>query len=108
MMTVYIPLKDIVIDPAKKIDISLLPPEKAISLIKNSYGFLSSTIEVSIEGELAVIKFKEENAEKVREALELYKKGVKEAESGNYPNPHHLELYHNFDWDQLLHPLCVC
>jgi len=84
MAIIYIPLKDMVIDPAKKIDITSLPKEEAVSLIKNSYGFLSSSIEVSIAGEIAIIKFKEEKEEKIKEASKLYRKGVKEAERGEY------------------------
>ena len=83
-MIVYIPLKDIIIDPSKKIDLLSIPKDEAISLIKNSYGFLSSSIDVSMEGDNAVIKFTEEKAEKVNEALKLYQKGVKEAEKGEY------------------------
>jgi len=84
MAIIYIPLKDMVIDPAKKIDITSLPKEEAASLIKNSFGFLSTTVDVSIEGEIAVIKFKEEKEEKIKEASKLYQKGVKEAERGEY------------------------
>lgn len=83
-MIVYIPLKDIIIDPSKKIDLLSIPKDEAISLIKNSYGFLSSSIDVSMEGDNAVIKFTEEKAEKVNETLKLYQKGVKEAEKGEY------------------------
>ena len=83
-MIVYVQLKDIIIDPSKKIDLLSIPKDEAISLIKNSYGFLSSSIDVSMEGDNAVIKFTEEKAEKVNEALKLYQKGVKEAERGEY------------------------
>ena len=83
-MIVYVQLKDIIIDPSKKIDLLSIPKDEAISLIKNSYGFLSSSIDVSMEGDNAVIKFTEEKAEKVNEALKLYQKGVREAEKGEY------------------------
>lgn len=83
-MIVYIPLKDIIIDPAKKIDLLSVSKEEAVSLIKNSYGFLSPSVDVTIEGDNAVIRLAEEKAEKVNEALKLYQKGVKEAEKGEY------------------------
>ena len=83
-MIVYIPLKDIVTDPAKRIDLTSLSREEAVSLIKNSYGFLSPSVDVSIEGDNAVIRLAEEKAEKVNDALKLYQKGVKEAEKGEY------------------------
>lgn len=83
-LTVVVSLKDIIVDPAKKIDLLSLPKEEANSLIKNSCGFLSSSIDVSIDGEVAVIQFPEEKAAKVDDALKLYQKGVKEAERGEY------------------------
>lgn len=83
-MIVHVPLKDIVIDPVKRIDLTSLSREEAVTLIKDSYGFLSSSVDVSIEGDNAVIKFAEDKAEKVNEALKLYQKGVKEAERGEY------------------------
>ena len=46
MATIYIPLKDMVTDLDKKTDLSSLPREEAASLIKNSFGFLSSTVDV--------------------------------------------------------------
>ena len=80
MTIVYIPLKDIILDPLKNIDLSTLPEEEAISLLKSSYGFLSSTVDISIQNGIAVIELKEPKKEIVNEALKTYTKGVKAAE----------------------------
>ena len=83
-LTVVVALKDIIVDPAKKVDLLSLPKEEAISLIKDSYGFLSPSVDVTIEGDNAVIRLAEEKAESVNDALKLYQKGVREAEKGEY------------------------
>ena len=54
MATIAIPLKDIAIDPDRMIDLTSLPQDQAIALIKKSYGFLSSTIEVTIQEGVAI------------------------------------------------------
>lgn len=84
MPIIHIPLKDIVLDLSKKLDLSSLPKEEAVSMIRDSFGFLSASVDVTIKGDTAVITLKEEKAERVSEALKLYQKGVKEAERGEY------------------------
>jgi len=84
MITVSIPLKDIIIDPSKNIDLSTLPEEEALSLLKSSYGFLSSSVEIYIQDGTAIIKLKEPKKEDVNKALKTYKKGVNAAKQGEY------------------------
>jgi tetratricopeptide (TPR) repeat protein len=84
MSTVIINLKDFIIEPEKKIDLVSLPPQEAIELIKKSYGFLSSTIDVSIENGCAVISLKEPSPQKADEAQKIYNRGVRDAEQGDY------------------------
>jgi len=77
MITVSIPLKDIIIDPLKNIDLSTLPEEEAISLLKSSYGFLSSSVDIYIQDGTAIIKLKEPKKEDVNKALKKpIKKGL--------------------------------
>jgi len=71
MIIVSVPLKDVILDPSKKIDLSTLPEEEVISLLKSSYGFLSSSIEVSIQNGIAIIKLKEPKKESANEALNI-------------------------------------
>ena len=84
MIIVSVPLKDIILDPLKNIDLSTLPEEEVISLLKSSYGFLSSSAEVYIEDGIAIIKLIEPKKEDVNKALKIYKKGVNAAQQGEY------------------------
>jgi len=84
MIIVSVPLKDIILDPLKNIDLSTLPEEEAISLLKSSYGFLASSIEIYIQDGIATIRLKEPKKEEVDKALKTYKKGVNAARQGEY------------------------
>jgi Tfp pilus assembly protein PilF len=84
MIAAFIPLKDMVIDPDKDIDLLSLPEAEAIKLIKESFGFLSSSIEVSIKNGIATIALLEEEEAKTAEAPKWYQHGVTNAEQGNY------------------------
>ncbi len=77
-------LKHIILDPAKHVDLSTLSEQDAIELIKQSYGFLSPAIDVSIQDGIATITLQEQRAEKINEALKLFQKGVREAQQGSY------------------------
>lgn len=107
MIIVAVPLKDIILDPLKNIDLSTLPEEEAISLLKSSYGFLSSSIDICIQDGIATIKLKEPKKEDVNKALKTYKKGVSAAQQGEYKKaikcflkalgviPHHIDARRN-------------
>jgi tetratricopeptide (TPR) repeat protein len=84
MAIVVIALKDIMVEPNIPVDLTMLPEEEAIALIKKSYGFLSPEVDVTIKGDIAVINFPEEKAKKVDEALKFYERGVRKAERGEY------------------------
>ena len=71
MSFVIIPLKHIILDPSNPIDLTTLSEQDAIRLIKGSYGFLSSSLDVSIRDGIAVIELKEENANRVSEAQKV-------------------------------------
>ena len=83
-MLAIIPLKDFVADPEKNIDLSSLPEEEAIAVIKKAFGFLSAALEVSIGDGIATIDFPEAQAERVEKGLALYERGVKYAQRGDY------------------------
>ncbi|OGQ93982.1 MAG: hypothetical protein A2521_04350 [Deltaproteobacteria bacterium RIFOXYD12_FULL_57_12] len=84
MALVIIPLKQIILDPTNSIDLSLLSEQDAIRLIKESYGFLSSSFDVSIRDGLAVIELKEERSNRTNDAQKTYQKGVRWAQQGDY------------------------
>lgn len=77
-------MKDIIIDPSKKIDLLSLPESEAISLIKESYGFLSKHVEVAIREGMAIISVKEEKEDKKNKAQRLFDIAITEAQKGNY------------------------
>lgn len=84
MITIMIALKDIIIDAEHEIDLSLLPTEEAINLIKKSYNFLSTMIDVSINHGIATISLPENKSQQTDKGLSLFQEGVKEAEKGKY------------------------
>ncbi len=84
MITILIPLKHIILDPVKPVDLSSLSTQDAIDLIKQSYGFLSPAIDVSIQNGIATITLQEQRADKINDALKFFQKGVKEAQQGAY------------------------
>jgi len=84
MVTIIVPLKHIILDPVNPVDLSTLSEKDAIGLIKQSYGFLSPAIDVSIQNGIATIALQEQRADKINEALKFYQKGVKEAQEGAY------------------------
>jgi tetratricopeptide (TPR) repeat protein len=84
MLTLVIPLRDIIINPSKKIDLLSMPETEAISLIKESYGFLSKFVEVTIREGFAIIEVKEEKREHKNKAQGLYDIAVNEARKANY------------------------
>jgi len=84
MINIIVPLKHIILDPVNPIDLSTLSEQDAIDLIKQSYGFLSPAIDVSIQNGVATIALQEQHADKISEALKFYQKGVREAQQGAY------------------------
>lgn len=72
------------IDPTNPFDLSLISEKDAIDLIKKSYGFLSSAIDVSIQNGIAFIQLQEQRAERINEAMKQYQKGVRDAQQGAY------------------------
>ncbi len=84
MNTIIIPLKHIIIDPAKPLNLAAIPEQDAIELIRKSYGFLSPAIHVSITDGIATIQLEEARGERIGEALKRYQKAVREAQRGNY------------------------
>ena len=84
MSTIIVSLSDIILDPKNKIDLTALPINEAIELIKQSYGFLSTAIDVKIENGIAIINLPEEKSKRIDEAVELFKRGNKKAQRGDY------------------------
>jgi tetratricopeptide (TPR) repeat protein len=84
MATIIINLKDIIIDPDSTVDLAALPAGDAIDRIKKSYGFLASSVDVSITDGTAVISLNEPPAQKGDDAVKTYSKAVQDAQQGDY------------------------
>jgi len=83
-MLIAVKLKDVVVDPKHNVDLTTLPTEQAISLIKKPYGFLAAAVQVQIQGDTALISFDERKAQDAEEAARLCERGGKRAAEGNY------------------------
>jgi hypothetical protein len=84
MAVIIILLKDIVVDPENPIDLRTLPEADAIEAVRSCYGFLSRSIEVSLQGDTAVIKTKEERAGQTQKVKTIFQRGVKDGQQGSY------------------------
>ncbi len=84
MFSIIVPLKHIILDPTKPLDLSAIPERDAIELIRTSYGFLSPAVQVSISDGIATIQLEAAKGERISEALKQYQKATKEAQQGHY------------------------
>lgn len=84
MSIVFIALRDFITDPDERVDLTSLPEEQAIALIKKSYGFLSFAVDVSIENDVAVINLPEQKEKAIEEAQRLFERGINKAKQGDY------------------------
>ena len=86
MPTLVIALSDILLDPKNPIDLSTISSSQALQIIKQSYGFLSDAVEVSIENGIATIVLPDDKSKKVNDALDWFDRGLKKAKQGDYQN----------------------
>ena len=84
MFSIVIPIKHIVLDSTKPLDLSAIPEHDAVELIKKSYGFLSPAIQVTIADGTVTIQMEEARGERIGDALKQFQKAVREAQQGNY------------------------
>ncbi len=84
MPTIIINLKDIIIDPDSTVDLAALPAGEAIDRIKQSYGFLASSVDVSVANGAATISLNEPPTQKGDDAVKTYNKAVQDAQQGDY------------------------
>ncbi len=82
--TIIVPLRHIFLEPGKSLALERLPAEEAVRFIKESYGFLSTAVEVRIEDGVAMISLPGEKAARIQDGLKLYEKGIKAAQSADY------------------------
>ena len=81
-MKLVFPLKDIMITPGQRIDLSETPEELVIEKIRKAYGVIADVMNIQIQDEMVHIEFRDSTPEKFDEAMSKLKKGVTEAKNG--------------------------
>ncbi|MFH1952505.1 MAG: tetratricopeptide repeat protein [Pseudomonadota bacterium] len=81
-MKLMIPLKDIMITPGQRIDLSETPEESVIEKIRKAYGVIADVMDIHIRDGMVHIEFRDSTPEKFNEAMGKLRKGVSEAEDG--------------------------
>ncbi|MEA1936305.1 MAG: hypothetical protein U9M96_05785 [Thermodesulfobacteriota bacterium] len=83
-MKFSIPLKDIMIAPGKRFDPSSSSEKDVIGRIRKIYGVITSAMDISIDGEMVHIEFRDATPEKHSEAKRKLHKGIEEARKGQF------------------------
>jgi Tfp pilus assembly protein PilF len=81
-MKFEIPLKDIMIAPGKLFDPSEFTESDVIERVKKIYGVIAEVMNISIQGDMVSVEFRDTTPEKFNEAMESLKMGVAEAGKG--------------------------
>jgi tetratricopeptide (TPR) repeat protein len=77
-----IPLRDIMIAPGKRFDPSEFSEADVVDRIKKIYGVIAEVMNISIQGDMVSIEFRDATPEKFTEAMKKLKTGVTEAGKG--------------------------
>jgi|GEM_PF-833262 len=83
-MQIVVKLKDVIIDPASPVDLTIMPPDQAIALVRKAYGFLAANMTFEIQGEMIVITVTEERKQDEELAKDYLTRGLKQAKSGRF------------------------
>ena len=81
-MKLMIPLKDVMLTPGERLDVLYSPDDIVIEKIRKAYGVIADVMDISVQGGMACIEFRDSTPEKFDEAMGKLKKGVSEAENG--------------------------
>lgn len=81
-MKLLIPLKDIMITPGKRLDLSESSEKLVIEKIRKAYGVIAEVMNIYIQDDMVNIEFRDATPEKFNEAMKKLKKGVTETEKG--------------------------
>ena len=85
-MQIVVKLKDVIIDPAKPMDLTAMPAERAIELLRKAYGFLAANMTFEIRDEMVVIAVDYERRQDEEIAKDCFDRGMEQAKSGQYTN----------------------
>jgi tetratricopeptide (TPR) repeat protein len=83
-ISIRIKLTDLILDPAHDLDLTALPLDEAADLIQQAFGFLASSVEVSVGDGEATITAPGTTSQQRDEAQRLLSQGVKSAQQGKY------------------------
>jgi len=83
-MQIVVKLKDVIIDPAKPVDLTAMPAEKAVALLRKAYGFLAANMTFEIRDEMVVITVDYGRRQDEEIARDCFDRGMKQAKSGRY------------------------
>jgi tetratricopeptide (TPR) repeat protein len=83
-MQIIVKLKDVIIDPAKPVDLTAMPAEKAIALLRKAYGFLAANMTFEIRAEMVFITVDYGRRQDEDTARDCFDRGMKQAKSGRY------------------------
>jgi len=83
-MQIIVKLKDVIIDPAKPVDLTAMPAEKAIALLRKAYGFLAANMTFEIRDEMVFITVDYERRQDEAIAKDCFDRGMKQAKAGRY------------------------
>ncbi|MFC1461670.1 tetratricopeptide repeat protein [Verrucomicrobiota bacterium] len=83
-MQIVVKLKDVIIDPAKPLDLTAMPPDKAIALIRKAYGFLAANMNFEIKDDRVHITIDFERSRDEAEARDCFARAMKQAQSGRH------------------------
>ncbi|MCB8939252.1 MAG: tetratricopeptide repeat protein [Ardenticatenaceae bacterium] len=85
MITLTIPLRDIIIDPQDNPDLLALPEAEAVALLTQAYAFLDAPLTIRLEAETAVIEADLSSADPAdKNIVRLREKAAREASRGRY------------------------
>ena len=81
-MKVSIPLKDIMLAPGTRFDPAESTGQDVINRIRKIYGVIAEVMDITIEGEMVHIEFRDATPEKHSEAMQKLHRGIDEARKG--------------------------
>jgi len=81
---IEIKLRDIVLDPANRVDLRSLPEDKALDMIRSAFGFLAAGTVFAIKGGVLGITIREQDAAEQAKAEKLVQSALELAKSGKH------------------------
>ena len=81
-MKISIPLKDIMIAPGKRFNPDEHTGQDAVDRITKLYGVIAEVMDITVDGGMVHVVFRDATPEKHKEAMEKLRAGIREAQQG--------------------------